>query len=81
MAKNQSISLNPSKINGCCGRLLCCLSYENCTYSALKEELPKVNDFIVVNNKKCKVIKVDILRKLVTVDLDGQEMDIDYGVE
>ena len=41
MAKNQNISLNPSKINGCCGRLLCCLSYEDEVYSELKEKLPK----------------------------------------
>lgn len=81
MAKNQSISLNPSKINGCCGRLLCCLSYEDETYSELKNELPKVNDEINVDGKVGKVVKLDLLRKKVFVDVDGEEKVVDYNVE
>lgn len=81
MAKNQNLSLSPSKINGCCGRLLCCLSYENCTYSSLRNELPKIGDIIDVAGEKCKVLKVDLLRKIVLVDNDGQEMEVDYGNE
>lgn len=81
MAKNQSISLNPSKINGCCGRLLCCLSYEDETYSELKKELPKVNEEINIDGKVGKVQKVDLLRKKVFVDVDGEEKVVDYNVE
>ena len=81
MAKNQNLSLSPSKINGCCGRLLCCLSYENCTYSALKKDLPKINDIIEVDGKECKVIRIDILKSKVYVDNDGQELEIDYGIK
>ena len=81
MAKNQNLSLSPSKINGCCGRLLCCLSYENSTYSKLKEALPKLNEQIDYNGKKCKVIKTDILKQKVFIDDDGQEVEINYGVE
>lgn len=81
MAKNQSISLNPSKINGCCGRLLCCLSYEDDVYTKLKNELPKMNEEIEINGSLGKVIKVDLLKKLVVVDVDGEEKVVDYNVE
>ena len=81
MAKNQNLSLSPSKINGCCGRLLCCLSYENDTYSDLKNEMPKINEIINIEGQKCKVLKVDILKRKLLVDNDGQEMEIDYGTE
>ena len=81
MAKNQNLSLSPSKINGCCGRLLCCLSYENQIYSILKKEMPKINDLVKIDGKDLKVLKVDILRKKIVVDNDGQEVEIDYGIK
>lgn len=79
MAKNQNISLNPSKINGCCGRLLCCLSYEDETYTELKNELPKINDEINVDGIKCKVVKIDLIKKRVFVDIDGELKEVDYN--
>ena len=79
MAKNQSISLSPSKINGCCGRLLCCLSYEDATYKELKASLPKVNEIIDYNGNKCKVTKIDILKSKVYIDHDGEEIEVDYN--
>ena len=79
MAKNQNISLNPNKINGCCGRLLCCLSYEDETYTMLRNELPNINDEIKCDGKKCKVTKLDILKKQVTVDFDGEEKVVDLS--
>ena len=79
MAKNQNISLNPSKINGCCGRLLCCLSYEDEVYSECRNLLPKINDEIKVDGKKGKVTKIEVLKKLVTVDVDGEEKVVDYS--
>ncbi len=81
MAKNQSISLNPSKINGCCGRLLCCLSYEDEVYTDLKRELPKINEEIEIDGSLGKVVKVDLLKKRVTVDIDGEEKVVDYNVK
>ena len=81
MAKNQNISLNPSKINGCCGRLLCCLSYEDEIYTELKNNLPKINDEILIDGKKGKVIKVELLNKKLVVDVDGEEKVVDYNVE
>ena len=79
MAKNQNISLNPSKINGCCGRLLCCLSYEDDLYSELRGELPKAGEEINFEGKKVKVTKVDLLKKLVYIDYDGEEKVVDYN--
>lgn len=79
MAKNQSISLNPNKINGCCGRLLCCLEYENDTYSEYKKCLPKINEEIVVDNKKGKVIRVDVLKRKVYADVDGIITEVNYN--
>jgi len=79
MAKNQNISLSPSKINGCCGRLLCCLSYEDSTYKEIRNVLPKINDEIVVDGKSCKVIKIDFLKMNVIVDFDGEERIVDYN--
>ena len=79
MAKNQNISLNPSKINGCCGRLLCCLSYEDELYTELREKLPKVNETIDIDGKKAKVIKVDLLKRQVYVNLDDEEKVVDYN--
>ena len=79
MAKNQNISLNPSKINGCCGRLLCCLAYEDCQYSDLREELPKIGEFIEYEDKKYKVEKIDVLKKLVYISVNGEEKVVDYN--
>ena len=81
MAKNQNVSLNPTKINGVCGRLLCCLSYEDEVYTELKKELPKINEEIEINGSLGKVIKVDLLKKSVVVDIDGEEKVVDYNVE
>lgn len=63
MAKNQNLSLNPNKINGVCGRLLCCLNYENDTYSDLKKEIPELNKPITINGKSGKVVEVNILNQ------------------
>ena len=79
MAKNQNISLNPTKINGCCGRLLCCLSYEDELYTNLREELPKIGEEVMIDGKKCKVVKVDIVKKKIFVDDSGEEKVVDYN--
>jgi len=79
MAKNQNISLNPSKINGCCGRLLCCLSYEDEVYTELKQNLPKINDEIKVDDELGKVVKMDILKKIATVDVNGELKEVDFN--
>ena len=69
MAKNQNLALNPNKINGLCGRLYCCLGYENDLYSELKKDLPSVGKEVETESGKGKVISVDILNRSYKVDL------------
>jgi cell fate regulator YaaT (PSP1 superfamily) len=77
MAKEQNLALNPAKISGVCGRLMCCLSYEFPTYVDLKKDLPKVGKHIVTRSGKGKVIRQNVLRQTVTVELEeGGEVTI-----
>ena len=69
MAKNQFLALNPSKINGVCGRLLCCLDYENEVYSELKKDLPKIGVIAETPMGMGKVVSVDVFKKSYSVDL------------
>ena len=73
MAKNQNVSLNPTKINGVCGRLLCCLKYENEYYAGVKKIMPKLGSTIDYQDKKGKVIAVDFLKKKYIIELDSKE--------
>ena len=72
MAKNQLLALNPSKINGICGRLLCCLGYENDTYTELKKDLPKIGLVADTPLGMGKVVSVDVFKKSYSVDLKEQ---------
>ncbi|MDW7643518.1 MAG: regulatory iron-sulfur-containing complex subunit RicT [Desulfuromonadales bacterium] len=73
MAKEQGLALNPSKISGQCGRLLCCLGYEFETYCSLRKQLPKCGRKIQVDGQEGEVIGQDILAQKVTIRLgDGQ---------
>ena len=84
MAKNQSVSLNPTKINGVCGRLLCCLKYENDVYSDYKKNLPKVGEKINYSGENAKVISVDILKNKYKIEFDNKsviEVDGSEGKE
>ncbi|MCJ7642198.1 MAG: stage 0 sporulation family protein [Desulfobacterales bacterium] len=77
MAKEQNLALNPSKISGVCGRLMCCLGYEFSTYTELKRNLPKVGKHIVTRAGKGKVIRQNVLNQTVTVELEeGGEVTI-----
>ena len=69
MAKNQMLALNPSKINGICGRLLCCLGYENDVYTEMKKDLPKIGLVAETPLGMGKVVSVDIFKKTYSVDL------------
>lgn len=72
MAKNQNLSLNPTKINGLCGRLLCCLKYENDCYSQARKNLPNVGDKVETESGTGKVISVDILKKKYKVEIEDK---------
>jgi len=85
MAKEQNLSLNPTKISGVCGRLMCCLKNEEETYEYLNSKLPNVGDFVTTDDGlKGEVQSVSVLRQLVkvivTVDRDNKEIR-EYKVE
>ena len=67
MAKVQSLSLSPTKINGICGRLMCCLGYESKMYEEILAKMPKVNSEVETPNGKGTVVYNDILRERVSV--------------
>ncbi|KAB1436613.1 PSP1 domain-containing protein [Candidatus Galacturonibacter soehngenii] len=68
MAKEQNLSLNPTKISGVCGRLMCCLKNEEETYEELNSRLPNVGDYVTTDdNLKGEVQSVNVLRQLVKV--------------
>lgn len=63
MAKNQGLSLNPTKISGNCGKLLCCISYENDFYTELRQNAPDINDIVEGEKGEAKVLSVDVLNR------------------
>ncbi len=84
MAKEQNLSLNPTKISGVCGRLMCCLKHEEDTYEELNRKLPNVGDHVTTSDGlKGEVSSVNVLRQLVKVIVDvGDEKEIqEYKVE
>ncbi len=78
MAKEQNLSLNPTKISGVCGRLMCCLKHEEETYEYLNRRLPNVGDHVTTETGlKGEVSSVNVLRQLVKVIVDlGDEKEI-----
>ncbi len=84
MAKEQNLSLNPAKISGVCGRLMCCLKNEEETYEELNRRLPNIGDFVnTADGLKGEVQSVNVLRQLVKVVVSvGDEKEIkEYAVE
>ena len=71
MAKIQSMSLNPAKISGCCGRLMCCLRYEQEAYEELVKNVPKNGAFVETPDGYGNVTQINVLRQTVKVKLDG----------
>ncbi len=81
MAKNQDLSLNPSKISGICGRLMCCLKYEDDTYIKLRETLPKVGDDVKINGEVAEVQSLNLFKqkvKLKTVNPSDESTKIEW---
>jgi len=79
MAKDQNLPLNPTKISGLCGRLMCCLSFENKTYKELIKGLPKVGQEVKTASGKGKVVAVSPLKRSVTVEIaDGKYAEVKF---
>ncbi|MBE6156623.1 MAG: stage 0 sporulation protein [Firmicutes bacterium] len=79
MAKNQNLALNPSKINGLCGRLLCCLQYEDENYIECSKGMPSVGETIKMQNGDGKVISVDVLNRKCKVLIGSNKEEIEFG--
>ncbi len=80
MAKNQNISLNPTKINGLCGRLLCCLKYEDDTYSELKKDYPSIGTKLTINGVEGKVVSLNVLNNKITLEKsDKTQVEVEYN--
>ena len=71
MAKNQDLSLNPTKVTGLCGRLLCCLSYENEQYRSAKRILPRLGNSVMTAEGAGTVISLQVLKEVVTVRMEN----------
>ena len=80
MAKNQGMALNPSKISGVCGRLMCCLQYEHDNYKALIKNLPRINSQIQTPDGPGRVLKNGILEQRVVVRLEDETI-MTYGLD
>ncbi|MFP3927328.1 MAG: stage 0 sporulation family protein [Desulfobacteraceae bacterium] len=77
MAKEQNLSLNPSKISGMCGRLMCCLAYEFDYYEEAGRNLPKIGKRVTTSQGEGKVIRQNLLKRVLTVQLDsGEEVEV-----
>ncbi|MBQ9114989.1 MAG: stage 0 sporulation family protein [Clostridia bacterium] len=73
MAKYQGLSLNPTKINGCCGKLMCCLRYENAYYQDMSKKMPKEHSTVITPDGEATVMENDALRQEVKVKIETEE--------
>ncbi len=70
MAKEQGLSLNPTKISGVCGRLMCCLTFENQTYRHYRKQMPKMGKTVSIQDVKGKVVRQNVLKQSITLRLE-----------
>jgi cell fate regulator YaaT (PSP1 superfamily) len=77
MAKDQGLSLNPTKISGQCGRLMCCLTFENKVYQEIRSKFPKMGKIVKTKDNTGKVIRFNFLQNTVALRLeDNQEIEV-----
>ncbi|MEK3973184.1 MULTISPECIES: PSP1 domain-containing protein [unclassified Psychrobacillus] len=81
MAKDQNLSLNPSKISGLCGRLMCCLKYENDEYETAREQMPDIGDRIETPDGYGKVVSMNILERILRIELGDPLRVLDYTLD
>jgi cell fate regulator YaaT (PSP1 superfamily) len=81
MAKDQNLSLNPTKISGLCGRLMCCLKYEHDNYESVKDELPKIGKIVMTSYGTGKVLSIKANEKMIKVQLFEQNRILDLPSE
>lgn len=81
MAKDQNLSLNPSKISGLCGRLMCCLKYENDVYEDAKRNLPDVGEQVMTKEGPGRVIGLNILGKVIRINLEETNQVAEFSFD
>lgn len=81
MAKDQNLSLNPTKISGLCGRLMCCLKYENDDYEIAKNGMPDIGDATMTPDGIGNVVGINVLERLIQVYLQEQERTVEYTLD
>lgn len=84
MAKEQNLSLNPTKISGICGRLMCCLNYEQDTYEETRRKLPRVGSIVETQDGRGEVVFNSVVKELVRVKFrtkEGEEVVREYKLE
>ncbi|ARK21799.1 stage 0 sporulation protein [Sporosarcina sp. P26b] len=79
MAKDQNLSLNPSKISGLCGRLMCCLKYENDAYEEAKALMPDLGKQVVTPDGVGKVVGLNLLERVLQVNMPVFERVVEYA--
>lgn len=81
MAKDQNLSLNPTKISGLCGRLMCCLKYENDEYEEAKAQLPDVGENIKTPLGMGRVTGLNILSRIIQVELADKSQTLEFTLD
>jgi cell fate regulator YaaT (PSP1 superfamily) len=80
MAKDQGLSLNPTKISGQCGRLMCCLTFENKVYQELRSQFPPMGKIVKTKEHSGKVIRFNFLKKKIALRIEGNQ-EIEVGLD
>ena len=75
MAKEQNLSLNPTKISGICGRLMCCLNYEQDTYEKIRHKLPKIGSVVSTPDGKGEVIDNSVVKESIKIKIKVEDGD------
>lgn len=78
MVKKQGLSLNPTKISGLCGRLMCCLGYEDEYYDEVSKVMPKIDSYVKTKDGRAKVVSNDMLRKRVKVKFEEKDGSVKF---
>ena len=83
MAKEQNLSLNPTKISGICGRLMCCLNYEQETYEDIRKKLPKTGSIVDTDMGKGEVVSNNVVKESVKVKITRNDEEIveEYNIK
>lgn len=76
MAKNQNLSLNPTNISGLCGKLFCCINYEDDNYKEYRKSMPKLDSYVFTEKGRCRVVQVNFLNQTVKVEYPDRTAEL-----